>query len=177
MKNTYAYGSNKLIAVSGVSDLIIIDTPDSLLVMNKHNAEQITSLISKLKTLDRHELDEHRKVYRPWGHYDLLGQGNDFKVKQIVISPGAKLSLQKHNYRAEHWVVISGIATITCGNKTFNLGKNGDVKNALGIMLPNISPDRLVVENWPSNKKAISLDDRYIVTFENQLGIVAKRVR
>jgi mannose-1-phosphate guanylyltransferase len=124
VKNTYAYGSNKLIAVSGVSDLIIIDTPDSLLVMNKHNAEQITSLISKLKTLDRHELDEHRKVYRPWGHYDLLGQGNDFKVKQIVISPGAKLSLQKHNYRAEHWVVISGIATITCGNKTFNLGKN-----------------------------------------------------
>jgi mannose-1-phosphate guanylyltransferase/mannose-6-phosphate isomerase len=124
VKNTYAYGSNKLIAVSGVSDLIIIDTPDSLLVMNKHNVEHITKLISKLNDLDRNELDEHRKVYRPWGHYDLLDQGNNFKVKRIVIRPGAKLSLQKHNYRAEHWVVISGIATIICGNKTFYLSKN-----------------------------------------------------
>jgi mannose-1-phosphate guanylyltransferase len=124
VKNTYTYGSSRLITVSGVSDLIIIDTQDSLLIINKNNIEHISSLIKKLNDQDRIELDEHAKMYRPWGYYDLMDRGNGFQVKRILVNPGAKLSLQKHKFRAEHWVVISGIATITCGNKTFCIGKN-----------------------------------------------------
>ena len=124
VKNTYTYSSSRLITVSGVSDLIIVDTQDSLLVINKNNINHISSLIKKLQSQDRIELDEHRKMYRPWGYYDLMAKGNDFQAKRILVNPGAKLSLQKHKYRAEHWIVIAGIATITCGNKTFSLAEN-----------------------------------------------------
>lgn len=124
VKNTYAFGSNRLITASGVSDLIIVDTSDSLLIINKNKIDQISNLIKKLRVLKRSELEEHRKVYRPWGYYDLLDSGENFQVKRLIVNPGAKLSLQKHNFRSEHWIVIAGIATVTRGDKTFFLEKN-----------------------------------------------------
>ena len=124
VKNTYSLSSNRLITASGVSDLIIIDTPDALLISNRKQENNIKNLVDKLKINERSEIQNHRKVYRPWGYYDSIDNGLGFQVKRILVNPGAKLSLQKHLHRAEHWVVIKGVATITCGKNTQDLKKN-----------------------------------------------------
>ena len=124
VKNTYAYSSNRLVSAIGVSDLIIVDTQDALLVTNKKYTQNIKNIVNKLKKNSRSETEHHRKVYRPWGYYDSIDVGSGFQVKRILVNPGAKLSLQKHRHRAEHWIVVSGIARVTCGNKTFKLEKN-----------------------------------------------------
>jgi len=122
--NSYVHSSNRLISVHDLSNIIIIDTQDALLVSNKKNSQDIKHIVDKLKTGNRNEIDNHRKVYRPWGYYDSIDSGKGFQVKRIYVNPGAKLSLQKHNRRAEHWVVVKGIASITCGEKKFQLKEN-----------------------------------------------------
>ena len=124
VNNTYLYSPNRLVSAIGVSDLIIVDTKDALLVTNKKYTQNIKNIVNKLKKNNRSETEHHRKVYRPWGYFDSIDVGNGFQAKRILVNPGAKLSLQKHRHRAEHWVVVSGIARITCGNKTFKLEKN-----------------------------------------------------
>ena len=124
VKNTYAYSSDRLVSVIGLSDSIIIDTKDALLVSHKNESQNIKNIVSNLKGLNRSETEHHRKVYRPWGYYDLIDIGNGFQAKRISMKPGAKLSLQKHLHRAEHWVVVQGCAIITCGKKTFKLERN-----------------------------------------------------
>ena len=124
VQNTYVYSSNRLVSAIGVSDLIIVDTQDALLVSNRKHAQNINNIVNKLKENTRPEVEYHRKVYRPWGNYDLIDKGAGFQAKRILVNPGSKLSLQKHMHRAEHWVVVSGIAKITCGKKTYNLKKN-----------------------------------------------------
>jgi len=132
VKNTFAYSSSRLVSATGVSDLIIIDTQDALLVTNVKNAHNTKNIINKLKSSNRKEAEFHRKVYRPWGHYDLIDVGIGFQAKRILVNPGAKLSLQKHNHRAEHWVVVRGTATITCGKETFKLSINQSTFIPLG---------------------------------------------
>jgi mannose-1-phosphate guanylyltransferase/mannose-6-phosphate isomerase len=124
VKNTYTYSSNRLVSAIGVSDLIIVDTQDALLVSNMKHVQNINNIVNKLKENSRPEVENHRKVYRPWGHYDSIDVGAGFQAKRILVNPGSKLSLQKHMHRAEHWVVVSGIAKVTCGKKTYNLKKN-----------------------------------------------------
>ncbi|MDC0483584.1 mannose-1-phosphate guanylyltransferase/mannose-6-phosphate isomerase [Candidatus Thioglobus sp.] len=122
--NTFAYSSNRLVAVTGVSDLIVVDTQDALLVSNRNNAQNIKNIVSILKNNNRPETEDHRKVFRPWGYYDCIDSDSGFQVKRILVNPGAKLSLQKHQYRAEHWIVVKGIATITFKDKVFTLNEN-----------------------------------------------------
>ena len=124
VKNTYAYSSNRLVSVIGVSDLVIIDTQDALLVADKKYSQNIKNIVNRLKKDGRSEADNHRKVFRPWGYYDSIDADNGFQVKRILVNPGAKLSLQKHEHRAEHWVVVKGVAKVTCGEKTFSLKEN-----------------------------------------------------
>jgi len=124
VKNTYAYSSNRLVSVIGVSDLVIIDTQDALLVADKKYSQNIKNIVNQLKQDSRPEADNHRKVFRPWGYYDSIDADNGFQVKRILVNPGAKLSLQKHEHRAEHWVVVKGVAKVTCGEKTFSLKEN-----------------------------------------------------
>jgi mannose-1-phosphate guanylyltransferase len=124
VENTFAYSSNRLISAVGVSELIIVDTNDALLVTSTKYSQNIKNIVAKLKDQNRPEAINHRKVFRPWGYYDSLDVGEGFQVKRICIKPGEKISLQKHKYRSEHWVVISGVAKITCGKKTYNLDKN-----------------------------------------------------
>ena len=124
VKDTYTYSSNRLVAAIGIKDLVIIDTQDALLVANKKYAQKIKSIVDKLKQNNRTESENHRKVYRPWGYYDSIDLGDSFQVKRISINPGSKLSLQKHQHRAEHWVVVKGTALITCGDKIFELHEN-----------------------------------------------------
>ena len=124
VKNSYLYSTSRLVAASNITDLIVIDTQDALLVTTRDNSLSIKNIVKKLKKNKRTEIENHRKVYKPWGYYDSIDTGYNFQVKRILVNPGAKLSLQKHLHRAEHWVVVSGVAKITCGNKIYNLEKN-----------------------------------------------------
>ena len=124
VKNTYAYSSNRLVSVIGVSDLVIVDTQDALLVADKKYSQNIKNIVNQLKKNNRPEADNHRKVFRPWGYYDSIDADDGFQVKRILVNPGAKLSLQKHEHRAEHWVVVKGVAKVTCGEKVFSLKEN-----------------------------------------------------
>jgi mannose-1-phosphate guanylyltransferase len=124
VKNTYTYSSNRLVSVIGVSNLVIVDTQDALLVADKQQTHNIKKIVARLNNDKRSEVDNHRKVFRPWGYYDLVDSGESFQVKRIVVNSGAKLSLQKHKYRAEHWVVVKGVALVTCGDKIFELVEN-----------------------------------------------------
>ena len=124
VKNSYLYSTSRLVAASNITDLIVIDTQDALLVTTRDNSLSIKNIVKKLKKNKRTEIENHRKVYKPWGYYDSIDTGYNFQVKRILVNPGAKLSLQKHLYRAEHWVVVSGVAKITCGKKIYNLEKN-----------------------------------------------------
>jgi len=123
-KNTYAYSSNRLVSVIGTSDLVIVDTQDALLVADRKYSQNIKNIVNQLKKSGRSEADNHRKVFRPWGYYNSIDADDGFQVKRILVNPGAKLSLQKHGHRAEHWVVVKGIAKVTCGDKTFSLEEN-----------------------------------------------------
>jgi len=134
VKNSYIYGSKKLITALGVSDLVVIDTPDALLISNKENAQDIKKIVEKLKNNHRDEVTDHRKVFRPWGYYDSIDKGIGFQVKRIWVNPGAQLSLQKHKYRSEHWVVVKGIAQVTCGEKKFKIIENQSTYIPKGVL-------------------------------------------
>ena len=122
--NSYIYAGNKMIATLGIDNLVIIDTPDATLIVSKDKTQEIKSITERLAQENRYEQKLHRKVYRPWGWYDSLESGANFQVKRLYINPGEKLSLQSHKKRAEHWIVIKGVAKITCGSKTFILKEN-----------------------------------------------------
>ena len=124
VKNSFIHSSNRLIAVNDLSEIVIIDTQDALLVSSKRSSQDVKFIVEKLKDDNRIESDNHRKVYRPWGYFDSIDSGKGFKVKRIFVNPAAKLSLQKHQKRAEHWVVVSGTARVTNGEKVFKLSEN-----------------------------------------------------
>jgi mannose-1-phosphate guanylyltransferase/mannose-6-phosphate isomerase len=133
VSNSYIHStSNRLVSAIGISDLVIVDTQDAVLVANKEHAQYVKNIVDQIKDDRRPESDQHRKVFRPWGYYDSIDNGNGFQVKRILVNPGAKLSLQKHGYRAEHWVVIKGKAQVTCGKKTFQLIENQSTYIPLG---------------------------------------------
>lgn len=133
----------RLVATIGVEDLIIIDTPDATLVARKDRVQDVKRVVDQLKAAGRSEHLFHRKVYRPWGSYDSIGVGERFQVKRIVVKPGAALSLQKHKHRAEHWVVVAGVAEVTCDERVFDLHENESTFIPLGSVhrLRNRGPD------------------------------------
>lgn len=122
----------RMIATIGVEDLVIIDTPDATLVARKDRVQDVKTVVDRLKAAGRQEHLFHRKVYRPWGSYDSIDVGERFQVKRIVVKPGAALSLQKHHKRAEHWVVVSGVAEVTCDDRVFDLHENESTYIPLG---------------------------------------------
>ena len=133
VNNSYIHSASKrLVSAIGVSDLIIVDTEDAILVTSKDHVQYIKNIVEQIKDSNRPESDQHRMVFRPWGYYDSIDNGNGFQVKRLLINPGAKLSLQKHGHRAEHWVVVKGKAQVTCGKKTFQLIENQSTYIPLG---------------------------------------------
>ena len=113
--------SNRLVSVIGVSNLVIVDTQDAILVIDKSQDQLVKSIVKKIQDSGRSEFEHHRKVFRPWGHYDSIDIEDSFQVKRILVNPKSRLSLQKHQYRSEHWVVVRGRAKVTCGDRIFNL--------------------------------------------------------
>ena len=122
--NTYIHAVARPVVALGTRDLLIIDTPDALLVADRGHAEAVKTVVAKLEALDAHEAMHHRRVARPWGWYDSIDTGERFQVKRITVKPGASLSLQMHHHRAEHWIVVQGTALVTLGEKTFLLAEN-----------------------------------------------------
>tara|TARA_B110000008_G_scaffold277145_1_gene317809 strand:- start:743 stop:2146 length:1404 start_codon:yes stop_codon:yes gene_type:complete len=124
VQKSYINSTDRLIVAMGVSDLIVIDTKDTVLIMNQNYSQNIKDIVQRFKKENRSEVDSHRQVFRPWGYYDSVDSGINFQVKRISVNPGAKLSLQKHKFRSEHWIVVKGIAKITCGSEEFKLNEN-----------------------------------------------------
>ena len=123
-RNTYIHSERALVSAVGVEDLVIVDSGDSLLVTRRDNAQGVQQVVADLKAAGRPEYQQHRKVYRPWGSYDSVDAGEGFQVKRITVYPNARLSLQAHRQRAEHWIVVRGSALVTRGQDTFLLHEN-----------------------------------------------------
>jgi mannose-1-phosphate guanylyltransferase/mannose-6-phosphate isomerase len=147
----------------------VVDTDDALLVAHRDKVQQVKDLVARLKRDGRSQTNLHRKVYRPWGSYDGIDSGEHFQVKRIIVKPGAALSLQMHHHRAEHWVVVSGTARVTCDDKVFLLGENQSTYIPLGSKhrLENPGPMPLELIEVQSGSY-LGEDD--IVRFEDVYG-------
>ncbi len=123
-ENCYLHSDSRLLAVIGVRDLVVVDTPDVVMIAQRKFSQRVGELVSELDDEQRQETDIHAIVHRPWGCYQGIDQDERYRVKRISVRPGARLSLQMHHHRAEHWIVVKGTARVTCGDKTFLLSEN-----------------------------------------------------
>jgi len=131
--NTFVSADNRMVAAIGLDSLIIIDTPDAIFISTQDKALEVKNIVESLLACGRSEGSAHRKVYRPWGWFDSIESGEYFQVKRLCVKPGAKLSLQMHHKRAEHWVVVSGTATVTKGEQSFSLHKGDSTHIPIGV--------------------------------------------
>lgn len=122
--NTLVYASHRLVTAVGLDNIVIVETPDAVLVANKERSQGVKAIVEALNDRSRSETKLHRRVHRPWGWYDSIDSGSRFQVKRILVKPKATLSLQKHYHRAEHWIVVSGTAEVTCEDRVFQLNEN-----------------------------------------------------
>lgn len=161
--------SGRLVAGVGLKDVVVVESPDAVLVVDKQRTQEVKQIVNRLALAGSEAVRQHRKVHRPWGWYDTLDQGDRFRVKRIVLHPGAKISLQMHRRRAEHWVVVSGIAEITNGERMYTLGPNESTHIPMGQVhrLANPGPDVLEIIEVQSGSY-FGEDD--IVRFEDQYG-------
>ena len=167
--NNYIRGDNKLITTLGISDLVIVDTKDALLVAHKDHVEKVKQLVDQLKTEQRSEYIHHREVYRPWGKYDSMDQGSRFQVKRITVKPEAKLSVQMHHHRAEHWVVVSGTAKVSIDNVERLICENESVYIPIGAVHSLENPGKIPIELIEVQSGAYLGEDD-IVRFDDRYG-------
>ena len=144
--NTYIHAPHRPVVALGTQDLLIIDTPDALLVVGRDHVEQVKTVVAQLEALESPQAAQHRKVARPWGWYDSVEMGARFQVKRISVKPGATLSLQKHHHRAEHWVVVVGTAEVTRGDQTFLLTENQSTYIPIGEIHRLRNPGKTLLE-------------------------------
>jgi mannose-1-phosphate guanylyltransferase / mannose-6-phosphate isomerase len=133
-RNCYVRSDGMLAAVVGLEDAVVVVTEDAVLAMHRDDAQDVKKVVDRLKAAGRHEAVAHNRVYRPWGFFESLILGDRFQVKRLVVSPGCKLSLQKHHHRAEHWVVVNGTAVVTRDNETLLVRENESVYLPLGCV-------------------------------------------
>ena len=167
--NTLALSEGRLIACVGVSDLVVIETADAILISHKDKTQDVKLIVDALKGQGRPESSIHRKVFRPWGSYDGVDAGERFQVKKIVVKPGGTLSLQMHHHRAEHWIVVSGTARVTKGESTFLLSENESTFIPLGITHRLENPGRVDLEMIEVQSGSYLGEDD-IVRFEDVYG-------
>ena len=167
--DTLALSEGRLVACVGVSDLVVIETADAILVAHKDKTQDVKKIVDSLKKQGRSESSIHRKVFRPWGSYDGVDAGERFQVKRIVVTPGGILSLQMHHHRAEHWIVVSGTAKITKGEETFLLSENESTFIPLGTTHRLENPGRVPLEMIEVQSGSYLGEDD-IVRFEDVYG-------
>jgi mannose-1-phosphate guanylyltransferase len=168
-RNTYVHADSRLVATVGLDDLVIVETKDAVLVAHKDHVQDVKKIVEQLKNGSRTEHINHREVYRPWGVYDSVDNGHRYQVKRITVKPGAKLSVQMHHHRAEHWIVVSGTAKVTNGEKTYLVCENESTYIPIGqihaLENPGVIPLELIEVQSGSY---LGEDD--IVRFEDKYG-------
>ena len=167
--NMLAFSSGRLIACVGVSDLIVVETADAILVAHKDKTQDVKKIVDGLKKMGRPEGSMHRKVFRPWGWYDGVDAGERFQVKRIVVKPQGILSLQMHHHRAEHWIVVSGTAKVTRGEETYLVSENESTFIPLGTTHRLENPGRVPLEMIEVQSGSYLGEDD-IVRFEDVYG-------
>jgi mannose-1-phosphate guanylyltransferase/mannose-6-phosphate isomerase len=145
-QDCYVQAEHKLITTIGLRNLVIVETDDAIMVADKSKVQEVKAIVNQLKKENRSECNSHRKVYRPWGYYDAIDNGERFQVKRIVVNPGEQLSLQMHHHRAEHWVVVQGTAKVRCGDTTLLLSENQSTYIPLGETHQLINPGKVPLE-------------------------------
>ncbi len=169
--NTLVHAEHRLVSVLGLDDVIVIETSDAVLVANKNKVQDIKKIVEKLKSTHRSEVDQHRKVYRPWGSYDSIDSGSRYQVKCIVVNPGQKLSIQMHHHRSEHWIVVSGTAKVHKGDERLLLTENQSVYIPLGEIHALENPGKVPLELIEVQSGSYLGEDD-IVRFEDLYGRV-----
>lgn len=162
------HGTTRLVAAVGLKNIAIIETADAVLVMDAERAQDTKQLVSALLKTERTEATQHREIFRPWGSYDSIGNGQRFQVKRIMVKQGAKLSLQMHHHRAEHWVVVRGTAKITNGDKEYLLTENQSTYIPVGAVHCLENPGKVPLElieiqsgGYLGEDDIVRLEDRY----------------
>ena len=169
LENCYVRAESKMVAAIGLENIIIVETEDAVLITQKEHAQDLKILVDDLKAKERIEVSEHRTVYRPWGSYRTIQSGPRYQVKEIIVQPGAKLSLQMHHHRAEHWVVVHGTAQVVRGDEEMTLKTNESIYIPIGTKhrLENSETTPLILIEVQSGDY-LGEDD--IVRFDDEYG-------
>jgi mannose-1-phosphate guanylyltransferase/mannose-6-phosphate isomerase len=164
----YLYSESRLVAAVGLCDHVVVETKDAVLVAPKNRVQDVKKLVSRLKEAGRYEHSLHREVFRPWGSYDSIENGDRFQVKRLKVKPGATLSLQMHHHRAEHWIVVSGTARITRGEEVFLLEENQSTYIPIGVKHRIENPGMIALHiievqsgSYLGEDDIVRFDDRY----------------
>jgi len=173
-RNSHIYSESKLVSVVGVENLIVVETDDAVLVTDRDHSQNVKEIVNQLESLKRTQISHHRKVYRPWGWYDSIDSGASFQVKRIQVRPGAKLSVQKHHYRAEHWVVVKGVADVRNGDSTMTLSENESTYIRIGAIHSLSNPSLTDVLEIIEVQTGSYLGEDDIVRYEDQYGRIKK---
>jgi mannose-1-phosphate guanylyltransferase len=170
-KNSFVHAQDKLVACIGLEDIAVVETQDAILVSKLSEVQKVKKIVEHLKTDERCEFKHHRDVYRPWGAYDSIDNGERFQVKRITVKPGAKLSVQMHHHRAEHWIVVSGTAKVTNGGKDILLTENQSTYIPIGVVHALENPGKVPLELIEVQSGSYLGEDD-IVRFEDKYGRV-----
>ena len=167
--NTLVHATSRLVGVVGLSNVIVVETPDAVLVADRSRSQEVKQIVGRLQQGSRSEHSLHRLVHRPWGWYDSIDAGPRFQVKRIMVKPGASLSLQKHHHRAEHWIVVSGTAEVTNGDQVLTLTENQSTYIPLGQIHRLANPGKVPLEIIEVQSGSYLGEDD-IVRFEDTYG-------
>lgn len=167
--NTLVFSQDKLVATLGVDNLMIINTPDAVLVADKSQAQQVKAIISQIEKQNRSEHMQHREIYRPWGCYDAIDNGDRYQVNRIRVKPGASLSLQLHHHRAEHWIVVKGTALVQKGDEIMLLSENESTYIPVGTRHRLSNPGKIPLE-IVEVQSGPYLDDDDVIRYEDSYG-------
>jgi mannose-1-phosphate guanylyltransferase/mannose-6-phosphate isomerase len=168
-QNSYVRSQSRLVTTTGVSDLVVVETADAVMVADRHSVQDVKDIVNALKASDRSEADVHHRVFRPWGSYESLIVGEGFQVKRIVVNPGQQLSLQMHHHRAEHWVVVRGTAEVVNGDETLLLKEDQSTYIPIGAKHRLTNPGKFPLELIEVQSGSYLGEDD-IVRFEDVYG-------
>jgi mannose-1-phosphate guanylyltransferase / mannose-6-phosphate isomerase len=168
-RDTLVHASERLVAAVGLTDVVVVETADAVLVSSQARSQEVKRIVARLESDGRSEKNLHRKVHRPWGWYDSIDAGPRFQVKRIMVKPGASLSLQMHHHRAEHWIVVQGTAEVTCGDKKLMLSENQSTYIPLGETHRLANPGKVPLEIIEVQSGSYLGEDD-IVRFEDHYG-------
>jgi mannose-1-phosphate guanylyltransferase/mannose-6-phosphate isomerase len=170
-RNAYVHAEHRMVSVLGLDDIIVVETADAVMVAAKDKAQDVKLLVDRIKQSARTEATNHRKVYRPWGAYDSIDHGPRYQVKRITVAPGQKLSVQMHHHRAEHWIVVTGTAKVSIGDKQILLTENQSTYIPVGVVHALENPGKIPLEMIEVQSGGYLGEDD-IVRFEDRYGRV-----